>query len=135
MNHIIITSSLSAQYWSCSYEWTRENSMHIFWSKMISCFFEWLWIYFPVDYSITKKAFTFPKKHGMPFYFVSASDGTNVVKVSFKYLLIQFNLHVVNVHRYVKKNGKNCSALREWFYPEAKPVSPKGRLSRRMLVF
>ncbi|XP_022290709.2 rab-like protein 2A [Crassostrea virginica] len=34
-----------------------------------------------VDYSITKKAFTFPKKHGMPFYFVSASDGTNVVKL------------------------------------------------------
>lgn len=34
-----------------------------------------------MDYSITKKAFTFPKKHGMPFYFVSASDGTNVVKV------------------------------------------------------
>ncbi|CAH1799721.1 unnamed protein product [Owenia fusiformis] len=33
-----------------------------------------------VDYSITKKAFGFPKKHNMPFYFVSASDGTNVVK-------------------------------------------------------
>ncbi|KAK2163029.1 hypothetical protein LSH36_87g06041 [Paralvinella palmiformis] len=30
------------------------------------------------DYSITKKSFVFPKKHKMPFYFVSASDGTNV---------------------------------------------------------
>ncbi|XP_023224914.1 rab-like protein 2A [Centruroides sculpturatus] len=34
-----------------------------------------------VDYDITKKSFQFPKKYGMPFYFVSASDGTNVVKL------------------------------------------------------
>ena len=34
-----------------------------------------------VDYAITKKSFNFPKKHKLPFYFVSASDGTNVVKV------------------------------------------------------
>jgi len=33
-----------------------------------------------VDYNITQKSFNFPKKHGLPFYFVSASDGTNVVK-------------------------------------------------------
>lgn len=38
-----------------------------------------------VDYNITQKSFNFPKKHGLPFYFVSASDGTNVVKVS-KYI-------------------------------------------------
>ena len=30
---------------------------------------------------VTKKAFQFPKKHNLPFYFVSAADGTNVVKV------------------------------------------------------
>lgn len=29
---------------------------------------------------MTKKSFVFPKKHKMPFYFVSAADGTNVVK-------------------------------------------------------
>ncbi|XP_045195691.1 rab-like protein 2A [Mercenaria mercenaria] len=34
-----------------------------------------------VDYSVTKKSFGFAKKHRMPFYFVSASDGTNVVKM------------------------------------------------------
>jgi len=34
-----------------------------------------------VDYNVTKKGFGFAKKHRMPFYFVSASDGTNVVKV------------------------------------------------------
>ena len=34
-----------------------------------------------VDYSVTSKSFGFPKKNGLPFYFVSASDGTNVVKV------------------------------------------------------
>ena len=38
--------------------------------------------FFSVDYSMTKKTFAFPKKHNMPFYYVSASDGTNVVKVS-----------------------------------------------------
>ncbi|XP_070544575.1 rab-like protein 2A [Ptychodera flava] len=34
-----------------------------------------------VDYNITKKNFNFAKKHNMDFYFVSASDGTNVVKL------------------------------------------------------
>jgi hypothetical protein len=30
---------------------------------------------------ITKKSFSFPKKHDMPLYFVSAADGTNVVRL------------------------------------------------------
>ncbi len=30
---------------------------------------------------MTKKGFAFPKKNNMPFYYLSASDGTNVVKV------------------------------------------------------
>ena len=34
-----------------------------------------------IDYSVTQKSFGFPKKNDMNFYFVSASDGTNVVKV------------------------------------------------------
>lgn len=34
-----------------------------------------------VDYAVTSKAFAFPTKNGLPFYFVSAADGTNVVKV------------------------------------------------------
>ncbi|XP_013784624.1 rab-like protein 2A [Limulus polyphemus] len=34
-----------------------------------------------VDIKVTKKSFNFSKKFGMPFYFVSASDGTNVVKM------------------------------------------------------
>eukprot|EP00042_Codosiga_hollandica_P025123 m.109586 g.109586 ORF g.109586 m.109586 type:complete len:200 (+) comp51775_c0_seq1:54-653(+) len=34
-----------------------------------------------MDYSATQKAFAFPKKHELPFFFVSASDGTNVVQV------------------------------------------------------
>ncbi|XP_072045061.1 rab-like protein 2A [Amphiura filiformis] len=34
-----------------------------------------------VDYKITSKSFAFPKKHNLPFYFVSAADGTNVVKL------------------------------------------------------
>eukprot|EP00927_Polykrikos_kofoidii_P081385 TRINITY_DN7869_c1_g1_i1.p1 TRINITY_DN7869_c1_g1~~TRINITY_DN7869_c1_g1_i1.p1 ORF type:complete len:236 (+),score=57.05 TRINITY_DN7869_c1_g1_i1:99-710(+) len=34
-----------------------------------------------VDKDIAKKKFNFPAQNNMPFYFVSASDGTNVVKV------------------------------------------------------
>jgi hypothetical protein len=30
---------------------------------------------------VTTKAFQFPTKHGLPFHFVSAADGTNVVAV------------------------------------------------------
>ena len=34
-----------------------------------------------VDYSVTQKSFAWPLKHNLPFFFCSASDGTNVVKV------------------------------------------------------
>jgi hypothetical protein len=34
-----------------------------------------------VDYAVTTKAFAFPGKHGLPFFFVSAADGTNVVAI------------------------------------------------------
>jgi hypothetical protein len=30
---------------------------------------------------VTAKAFKFPEQHNLPFFFVSAADGTNVVKV------------------------------------------------------
>jgi hypothetical protein len=34
-----------------------------------------------VDYRVTKKSFRFPKDRNLPFHFVSAADGTNVVSV------------------------------------------------------
>ena len=34
-----------------------------------------------VDYNVTRKEFKFAAKHNLPFFFVSAADGTNVVKV------------------------------------------------------
>jgi Rab-like protein 2 len=33
-----------------------------------------------VDYRVVKKVFAFASKRNLPFYFVSASDGTNVVQ-------------------------------------------------------
>ncbi|XP_069621589.1 rab-like protein 2B [Ranitomeya imitator] len=33
------------------------------------------------DHRVTQKGFNFAKKHSLPFYFVSAADGTNVVKL------------------------------------------------------
>lgn len=34
-----------------------------------------------VNYDVTKRPFKFGEKHGLPLYFVSAADGTNVVKI------------------------------------------------------
>ncbi|CAF3570322.1 unnamed protein product [Rotaria socialis] len=34
-----------------------------------------------VAMEVTKKSFSFPKKHDMPLYYVSAADGTNVVRL------------------------------------------------------
>jgi Rab-like protein 2 len=34
-----------------------------------------------VDYNVTRKEFKFASKHNLPFFFVSAADGTNIVKV------------------------------------------------------
>jgi Rab-like protein 2 len=34
-----------------------------------------------VDYQVTKKNFKFGPQNNLPFFFVSAADGTNVVKV------------------------------------------------------
>ena len=34
-----------------------------------------------VDYNVTRKEFKFATKNNLPFFFVSAADGTNVVKV------------------------------------------------------
>jgi hypothetical protein len=32
-------------------------------------------------YQVTSKSFKFAEKNNLPFFFVSASDGTNVVKI------------------------------------------------------
>ena len=34
-----------------------------------------------VNYEVTKKRFQFPEQYNLPFYYVSAADGTNVVKI------------------------------------------------------
>lgn len=41
-----------------------------------------------VDYKVTEKSFNFARKNHLPFYFVSASDGTNVVKVSINWSMV-----------------------------------------------
>lgn len=44
-----------------------------------------------INYEVTKKKFKFPEKHGLPFYFVSAADGSNVVKVGERALFLLFS--------------------------------------------
>jgi Rab-like protein 2 len=34
-----------------------------------------------VDYNVTRKNFEFPREHNLPFFFASAADGMNVVKI------------------------------------------------------
>ena len=54
------------------------------------------------DLKVTQRSFNFGKKQGLPFYFVSAADGTNVVKVSDPY--VQFlKVHYVTFLRAVNK--------------------------------
>ena len=58
-------------------------------------------LYVPlVDYKVTEKSFNFARKNHLPFYFVSASDGTNVVKVSINWSKYSNDAHVF---RYLKK--------------------------------
>eukprot|EP00878_Enallax_costatus_P032076 GHUV01035174.1.p1 GENE.GHUV01035174.1~~GHUV01035174.1.p1 ORF type:complete len:149 (+),score=42.42 GHUV01035174.1:401-847(+) len=40
-----------------------------------------------IDYQVTSKSFKFAEKYDLPFYFVSASDGTNVVRIFHKAIL------------------------------------------------
>ena len=44
-------------------------------------FFTRLSLLFAADMKVTQRNFNFAKKQGLPLYFVSAADGTNVVKV------------------------------------------------------
>jgi hypothetical protein len=41
----------------------------------------WVLTLFPPFEQVTGKSFKFPEQHELPFFFVSAADGTNVVKV------------------------------------------------------
>jgi Rab-like protein 2 len=54
-----------------------------------------------VDYNVTRKEFKFASKHNLPFFFVSAADGTNVVKV--------LESAVAEAYRY-KQNGGDVMA-------------------------
>jgi Rab-like protein 2 len=57
-------------------EWYRELRAH---REFIPCLLVANKI--DVDYNVTKKNFKFAEQNGLPFFFVSAADGTNVVKV------------------------------------------------------
>lgn len=51
-----------------------------------------------VDRSVTEKKFKFADDNNMPFYFVSAADGTNVVKI-FNEALKMANDYKQNPHQ------------------------------------
>ena len=52
-----------------------------------------------VDYNVTRKEFKFASKHNLPFFFVSAADGTNVVKV--------FQSAIMEAVRFKESGGKH----------------------------
>jgi len=51
-----------------------------------------------VDYNVTRKEFKFASKHNLPFFFVSAADGTNVVKV--------FQSAILEAKRFKESGGR-----------------------------
>ena len=53
-----------------------------------------------VDYNVTRKEFKFASKHNLPFFFVSAADGTNVVKV--------FQSAILEAKRFKESGGKGA---------------------------
>jgi Rab-like protein 2 len=58
-----------------------------------------------VDYNVTRKEFKFAAKHNLPFFFVSAADGTNVVKV--------FESAILEAKRFKESGGDFLSNLLE----------------------
>lgn len=65
------------------------------------------------DMNVTKKSFAFGKKHSLPFYFVSAADGTNVVKLfkdSIKAAL-SYKQHTTDYMDQVLEELKNFDSL------------------------
>ena len=56
-----------------------------------------------VDYNVTRKEFKFAAKHNLPFFFVSAADGTNVVKV--------FQSAVAEAKRFKESGGDTMSEI------------------------
>lgn len=59
--------------YSVSYNSSKFTLASSSWSNML--------LISAVDLKVTQRSFNFGKKQGLPFYFVSAADGTNVVKV------------------------------------------------------
>lgn len=77
------------------------DSCFKFWSLHWSSFFIYQCFtdYFSVssfpsaDMKVTQKSFNFARKFSLPFYFVSAADGTNVVKVKHSCLSQHCTVH------------------------------------------
>ena len=56
-----------------------------------------------VDYNVTRKEFKFASKHNLPLFYVSAADGTNVVKV--------FETAIKEAERFKSSGGDLLSAI------------------------
>eukprot|EP01040_Poterioochromonas_malhamensis_P000666 gene666-712_t len=56
-----------------------------------------------VDYNVTRKEFKFAAKHNLPFFFVSAADGTNIVKV--------FQTAIAEAKKYKASGGDTLSEV------------------------
>jgi len=61
-------------------------------------------------YQVTSKSFKFPEQHKLPFFFVSAADGTNVVKV--------FEQAVEEAVRHRNKVCKILSSVSYYVFPQ-----------------
>uniref|UniRef100_A0A4W5KV55 RAB, member of RAS oncogene family-like 2 n=1 Tax=Hucho hucho TaxID=62062 RepID=A0A4W5KV55_9TELE len=60
---------------------TSQTGLFLIFYSLPILFFTRLSLLFAADMKVTQRNFNFAKKQGLPLYFVSAADGTNVVKM------------------------------------------------------
>lgn len=87
-----------------------------------------------VDMRVTSKAFAFPQKYNLPFYFVSAADGTNVVKIFEEAVRLAYQYKYSAEKDFVSEvlemlDDKALGAFGRALYGPNSPTSPNNHLT------
>jgi Rab-like protein 2 len=72
-----------------------------------------------VDYNVTRKEFKFASKHDLPFFFVSAADGTNVVKI--------FECAVAEAYKFKESGGDMMAEMLDLLGGDSKIEKIEGK--------
>eukprot|EP01032_Pedospumella_encystans_P018521 gene18521-21083_t len=72
-----------------------------------------------VDYNVTRKEFKFAAKHNLPLFYVSAADGTNIVKV--------FQSAIAEAKRYKASGGDTLADMLDLLGAAEKSKTQEGK--------